>query len=163
MEEKAGLDKLLLLFAFIFAVTLLLLWLTEHQSDDLTPDSSRQAAKIEHQTEQVTSQKSAVTATTDRLSSSKSTVMQGQYQREESAETAWKGRFQVAPSQPLPSEKIVGEYTIAEHMAFKEQYYCDLAEQARAQCEIHLDEDNYKKCLSLRSYYTYSRHCGYQP
>ncbi|PUB76281.1 MAG: hypothetical protein DBP03_04780 [gamma proteobacterium symbiont of Ctena orbiculata] len=163
VEDKTGLDKLILLFMFIFAVTLLLLWLTEHRSDNLTPENSRQATKIKHQTGQEKSQTPAVSATAVSLSRSKSIVTQAQPQRVERAETTWEDRFRIIPSQPLPDEKTVGDYTIAEHMVFKEQYYCDLAEQARAQCESHPDESSYKRCLSLRSYFTYSRHCGYQP
>ncbi|MET0070099.1 MAG: hypothetical protein ABW096_08655 [Candidatus Thiodiazotropha sp.] len=162
-DDKAGLDKLLLLFVFIFGVTLLLLWLTERQSDDLSVDKSAQTIVDRHEVKDGMNKRSAATVTPDRKTIPKSSRIQGQDNSGNSAESAWSKRFQVTPARPLPGAKVVGDYTIAEHMKFKEEYYCDLAIQAREQCEGHPDEGTYKQCLSLRSYYTYSRHCGHQP
>jgi len=78
-------------------------------------------------------------------------------------ESAWGQRFQTFPEPPLADDEMVGEYTVAEHRQFKEEYYCDLAVQAREQCEGLQDTRAYEHCLSLRSYYTYGRHCEYLP
>ena len=82
---------------------------------------------------------------------------------DDSVEAAWEARFRTVPRQPLAEDRRVGDYTISEHRVFKEQYYCELAVQAREQCQAAADDDSYRRCLSLRSYHTYSRHCGYQP
>jgi len=72
-------------------------------------------------------------------------------------------RLETIPAPPMPDTQRVGDYTVIEHRQFKEAYYCDLALQARGQCEHVAQQEVYEQCLSLRSYYTYSRHCGYQP
>jgi len=57
-----------------------------------------------------------------------------------------------------------GTYTEEEYAQFKEDYNCELAINARAQCEtIDRGPDGLEQCLKLSQYYTYSRHCGEQP
>jgi len=62
------------------------------------------------------------------------------------------------------SEELINGYTPQEQRAFKESYSCDLASVAREACEsVKGGDEEYEQCLSLRQYYTYSRHCGYEP
>lgn len=69
------------------------------------------------------------------------------------AETA---SAEIAPPPPNP-----GFYTEEEYAQFKAQYYCDLAQNTRAQCEqVDRGPDGLEQCLKISQYYTYSRHCG---
>jgi hypothetical protein len=66
--------------------------------------------------------------------------------------------------EPASGPRLIGGYTESEHQAFKEGYYCDLARAAREACAAGSGgAEAYDRCLALQSYYTYSRHCGYQP
>ena len=57
-----------------------------------------------------------------------------------------------------------GVYSDEQYDQFKEDYNCELAENAKAQCEaVDRGSDGLEKCLKLSQYYTYSRHCGEQP
>lgn len=57
-----------------------------------------------------------------------------------------------------------GIYSAEEYAQFKEDYNCELAINARAQCEtVDRGPDGLERCLKLSQYYTYSRHCGEQP
>ncbi len=51
-----------------------------------------------------------------------------------------------------------------DHQVLKEDFFCDLALTARENCELQpRDELAMELCLKMSSYYTNSRHCGYQP
>lgn len=59
---------------------------------------------------------------------------------------------------------LIENYTAEDLQAFKENYACDLAREARESCDTaYAEPDAYDRCLSLRQYFSYSRHCGYQP
>ncbi len=64
----------------------------------------------------------------------------------------------------ITQPKVIGDYTAEDLQRFKKHYSCDLAREARESCEIgYADPHAYDRCLSLRQYYSYSRHCGFQP
>ncbi len=51
-----------------------------------------------------------------------------------------------------------------QYQVMKEDYFCDLAATARENCELQQrSEEAMEICLKMGSYYTNSRHCGYQP
>ncbi len=51
-----------------------------------------------------------------------------------------------------------------QRQVLKENYFCDLAYNARQTCESHpRSEKSMEICLKLSAYFTNSRHCGYQP
>jgi hypothetical protein len=51
-----------------------------------------------------------------------------------------------------------------DHKVLKEDFFCELALTARENCELQpRDELAMELCLKMSSYYTNSRHCGYQP
>ena len=52
----------------------------------------------------------------------------------------------------------------AEVKRVRENYYCDLAVQAREYCEkLSRGEEAHKQCLNINLYFSYSRLCGRQP
>lgn len=52
----------------------------------------------------------------------------------------------------------------AEVKRVRENYYCYLAQQARATCEkVERNGDHQKRCLNITLYYSYSQLCGRQP
>ena len=63
------------------------------------------------------------------------------------------------------SRSRTGAYAdIAEVKRVRENYYCDLAVQAREYCEkLSRGEEFHKQCLNINLYFSYSRLCGHQP
>lgn len=75
------------------------------------------------------------------------------------------GRWaQAVGNQRVEQPAIIGEMTASDLQVMKESYSCDLARTARRDCDTAYENPStHEMCLSLRQYYTYSRHCGYQP
>lgn len=76
-------------------------------------------------------------------------------------------RIEAAPTESVLGASDVrvapepGFYSEDEYAGFKEDYNCELARNARTQCEaVDRGPDGLEQCLKLSQYYTYTRHCG---
>jgi len=81
-------------------------------------------------------------------------------------------KSKIQPSVPASINKNKGDNATAkvlgideeQYQVMKEDYFCDLAATARENCELQQrSEEAMEICLKMGSYYTNSRHCGYQP